>query len=123
MVVRYQTREEAQEAIAAIPSKTVWLTKYALTDGITIAHNAREYYHYKWDEDEKCFFLTSFDMVTVKGTSYHGLGKDWHTSEESALARVEVLLAAKRKTLQKQMDKLLKLTPSTIKRHEVTVGE
>ena len=77
----------------------VWITKYALSQGIFAVEGdpvgdglfrpAGEWHH------------------------YHGEGKEWHRTLESAVARAEEMRKAKIASLAKQIRKLDKLTFST----------
>lgn len=70
----------------------VWITKYALSSGI------------KELDVEQC---DSPDMV--RGNSwndiYHGEGREWHRTYESAVARAEEMQLKKIKSLRKQIEK------------------
>lgn len=75
----------------------VWITKYALSKGIK----------------EKEVKQSDSFPETVYGKdlyeSYHGEGKEWHRTKESALARAEELRKKKIASLCKQIEKLEKL--------------
>lgn len=74
----------------------VWITKYALTQGIFTrdVEKAREYP----------------GLVTVKGSalwdSYHGEGKEWHRTRESAVKRAEQMRDKKIASLEKQLARI-----------------
>ncbi len=71
----------------------VWLTKYALTQGVFLK------------DVEDC----GDDMVADRGkytACYHGEGRDWHRTRESALRRVEEMRAAAIKAAKRKLDKL-----------------
>lgn len=75
----------------------VYITKYALTEGIT--------------EKEVELCQTNFDMVQTKdgmrfNCYYHGEGKEWHRTWESAVARAEEMRQKKIKSVEKQLEKL-----------------
>ncbi len=74
---------------------TAWITKYALSQGVFVKRV------------EVCT-ETSLDMVETVGDKYLGLyhRPDWHRTEEEAVARVRVMVAAKRKALAKQSARL-----------------
>lgn len=80
----------------------IWNTKYALTTGIT-THEV----------NGTCGTNDSMVEVpkTVKRYAFylHGEGKDWHRTEESAIARAEMLRAKKIDSLKMQIKKLEKL--------------
>lgn len=76
----------------------VWITKYALTYGI------------EEKEAERCTDINN-DMVTIinKDTMnefYHGEGKEWHLSKESAINKAEEMRNKKIGSLKKQIAKL-----------------
>ena len=78
----------------------VWITKYALTEGILEA------------EAEVCTTDPPGRMISVKGNPtayYHGKGRDWHTDKESAVNRACAMLNAKLRSLDKQRTRLLNL--------------
>lgn len=75
----------------------VWITRYALTTGITEV------------EAEDC----GDDMIRVREGSgflfYHKEGRDWHRTKESAVAKAEEMRQKKITSLKKQIDKLEKM--------------
>lgn len=79
----------------------VWITKYALTKGIFEI------------EAERCITIDN-DMISEAGvnynTCYHGEGRQWHLTKESAHKQALKMRDAKIKSLQKQIEKLNKLT-------------
>jgi len=81
-------------------SMKVWITKWALTQGIFEA------------EVEEC---DTEGMVAQKpdggglcnmATYYHGEGKEWHRTRESAVARAEAMRQKKIANVKKQLKKL-----------------
>jgi len=74
----------------------VWITKYALTGGISCIEGAPSP-HYP-----ELFRPT-------KGMSYF-LTNEWHTTEATAIAKAEQMRIAKIASLQKQIAKLEKMT-------------
>lgn len=75
----------------------VWITKYALSDGIKeLAAEQSDY---------------SPDMVFGKvwNDCYHGEGKEWHRTYESAVVRMEEMRQKRISSLQKQIEKLEKM--------------
>lgn len=73
----------------------VWITKYALTDGIT---KKRAYV---------CSGISD-EMISIPGSGlefYHG--KDWHSTYEAAKERAEVMRLKKIASIEKQLSKLL----------------
>lgn len=74
----------------------VWITKYALTQGVFTLTNV-----------ERCDSINP-DMITGKGMGcYHK--NEWHTNEADALARAEMMRRNKIAALRKQAAKLEKL--------------
>lgn len=67
-----------------------WITKYALTSGVTVT------------TVEDC----GDGMVQFGHHYYHGEGRDWHRTRESAIDRVRELRVAKLAALRKQIAKL-----------------
>lgn len=68
----------------------VYITRYALTGGITTA------------EAEPCPGTDGM-IKTSSGLFYHGEGIDWHKSIESAVKRAEIVRAKKIEGLKKQL--------------------
>ncbi len=72
------------------PEMKVWVTKYALTKGI--------------EEKEVKVSESSPSMVSVGWfETYHGEGKDWHHTRESAVARAENMRQDRLKSLRKSI--------------------
>lgn len=72
-----------------------WITKYALTSGIkkmTVAQS-------KWHPSMVSTYMGYAQY-------FHTEGKDWHRTEEAAIARAEQMRAAKIASLEKQINKL-----------------
>lgn len=73
---------------------TVWITKYALSQGI-LKREAE---------------TTHRDgMVVIREqfpTYFHGEGKEWHRTRESAIARVAIMKKGKIASLKKSLAKL-----------------
>lgn len=72
----------------------VWITKYALTTGI-FEMTAEITEH-----------GSAYDMHSSFPTYYHGEGKEWHKTKESAIARAEEMRQKKIASLKKQIEKL-----------------
>lgn len=75
----------------------VWVTKYALSAGI-----------------ENVEVETTHNFSYVKeagphGRDFHGEGKDWHLTKESAVSRAKEMQADKLASLAKQSDRIKKL--------------
>lgn len=78
----------------------VWITKYALTLGL-----------FEANVEERAggeVRLTDY-LPSAHGFLFHGEGREWHRTLESALARCEVMRDAKLKSLEKQAAKVRKL--------------
>lgn len=78
----------------------VWITKYALTQGI--------------DEVEAEICDSNMIKVKARGTGcideyYHGKGKEWHLDRESAVKKAEEMKLKKIASLEKQIKKLKEL--------------
>ncbi|WP_457797593.1 hypothetical protein [Methylocystis sp. S23] len=73
----------------------VWITKYALSSGV---------FEMDADHDERWP-----DMVSNRSNrlqNFHGDGRDWHRTKESALVKAEEMRVAKIEALKKQIAKL-----------------
>lgn len=79
----------------------VWITKYATTKGIIEA-----------DDAESCE-KTSTQMILVKSIGqlayFHGEGKEWHRTQESAIARAQQMREKAIAIHQKAIEKLQKM--------------
>ena len=74
-----------------------WITKYALTTGIfEITAEITEH-------------GSAYDMHSSFPTFYHGEGKEWHRTKESAIAKAEEMRRKKIASLKKQIERLEKL--------------
>jgi len=75
----------------------VWITKYALTQGIL-----EDYVVVCHDTDK--------NMVKIAGGSwtdiFHGEGKEWHRTKESAIKCAEEMRLKKISSVEKQLQKL-----------------
>lgn len=78
----------------------VWITKYALTQGIFEI------------EAERCTNVSD-DMIEQKNiqwqTYYYGEGNEWHLTKEGAIKRAKEMREKKIKSLKKQLNKIEKL--------------
>lgn len=84
------------------PTIRVWITKYALTQGILQA-----------DDAEVCVDINpGMIRVPSMGTSamFHGEGRQWHRTEASALKRAEQMRRDRIKSLERQIGKLKGMT-------------
>ncbi len=81
----------------------VYITKYALTTGVYIA---------KVEEtsSEGMVELPAQPANNTYAQYFHGEGKEWHKTKQSAIARVEQMKAAKLKAIHKQIDKINKIS-------------
>lgn len=77
-----------------------WITKYALTHGIQKV-------------DDAVVSTVSKGMISTTpigaGVCFHGEGREWHRSLESAKAKAEAMRLAKIKSLRKAIEKIEKL--------------
>ena len=73
----------------------VWITKYALTDGI-IENDA-----------EVCIDTDATgNMIVCDRVYFHGEGREWHRTKESAIQKAEEMRQKKIASLKKQIEKL-----------------
>ncbi len=83
----------------------VWITRYALVSGIT----------------KFAVVKADGDRVEVERDHsrlwpyYHGEGREWHRTQESAITKAEEMRKRKIASLKKQIEKLEKLDFSKIK--------
>jgi len=75
----------------------VWITKYALTQGI---------YEAKVEISPVMPGMAIQPQGKIPTIYYHGEGEEWHRTYESAKARAEEMVRSKIKSLQKQITKL-----------------
>lgn len=74
----------------------VWITKYALTNGV-IENDAEICI----DADE------TGNMISCGiGNYYHGEGKEWHKTKESAIKKADEMRQKKIESLKEQIEKL-----------------
>lgn len=76
------------------PKMKVWITKYALTKGIFEMEVESQ------SEDGKGVY------GKVWSDGYHGEGKEWHRTKESAIRRAEEMRQKKIARLKNQIEKL-----------------
>lgn len=78
---------------------TVWVTKYALSSGITK------------ETGEVCGDISS-DMIAygANNAQCFAHGNDWHRTPEAAIAQAEKMRKAKIISLKKSIDKLERMT-------------
>lgn len=72
----------------------VWITKYALTDGIVEK------------ECKDCGDGMVKEIENPFPIYYHGEGKDWHRTKESAIQKAEEMRKKKIESLKKKIKKL-----------------
>lgn len=77
----------------------VWITKYAMTQGIIIRDNV-----------EQCRSINDEVIYAGRAGCFHR--PDWWTTEAEAIDRARVMIAAKLKSLDKQRAKLEALLKS-----------
>lgn len=78
----------------------VWVTKYALSQGI-----------FEAEVNDDCIDIDrSGNMIQVKEgrftVYYHGEGREWHKEKESAIKRADEMRKKKIESLKKQIEKL-----------------
>lgn len=75
----------------------VWITKYALTQGIIET------------EAKRCASVNE-DMIETKNLGlFHGEGREWHLTKEEAIKRANEMRIKKIASIEKQLDKLKSL--------------
>lgn len=83
------------------PRFTAWITKYALSTGISE------------EAVEDCSDVELPDVAKVVGGDwsqyFHGEGKEWHRTRAGAVQRAEAMRVAKIASLKKKIAKLEKL--------------
>lgn len=77
---------------------TIWVSKYALTDGIIKSDNVEVEDDIVWGPIPNCYF------------SRRMRHPDWHRTEAAAIARAEEMRAFKIASLEKQIAKLRAIT-------------
>jgi hypothetical protein len=75
----------------------VWVTKYALTDGIMKM------------QVEDCFNIDPDMVRKINGPQQCFHGKDWHRTPELAVVRAKEMQSAKLKSIDKQRAKIVAL--------------
>ena len=88
----------------------VWITKYAMTQGILTAVNAEVVGDLFADRNDPGKYIT----VNGPGLDLFVGKPDWHTSEAAALARVTEMIASARKSLAKKQAKLDKMAKQLV---------
>lgn len=79
---------------------TVWITRYALTDGI---------FEKTVTQSEDYPSMVSWSSGSGQHATYHGEGKDWHRTEESAKKRAEEMRLKKIQSIKKSLAKFEKM--------------
>jgi hypothetical protein len=82
----------------------VWITKYALTQGIHEV-GVRECLDVRPDGD----MVERDPPSSFGGICYHGKGRDWHETKEGAIACADEMRRKKIASLKKQIAKLEKI--------------
>jgi len=74
----------------------VWITKYALTQGIIEG------------EAEICHGVSEsmIELLESNKMYFHGEGREWHRDKESAIKRAEEMKLKKIASIEKQLEKL-----------------
>lgn len=86
----------------------VWITKYALTEGIIEAEAQT------WVGTESIIELIRPDG-SISSIYYHGKGKEWHESLENAIKKFDNMRSKKLLSLHKQVHKLMDMKPKVVK--------
>lgn len=76
----------------------VWITKYALTQGI-----------FSIDAEDEGGGMVA-DRRTHAAIYYHGEGREWHRTHDAAIVRAEVIRDAKIASIEAQLRKLRAMT-------------
>lgn len=91
-----QAKSKTDRKAGLTPGQTIWYTKYALTDGrVTEAKLI--------DALSDCTYAINIEF---KGFKVLAFANEWHTTKEAADKQVLKMCAAKRKSIQKQLDKI-----------------
>ena len=78
----------------------VWITKYALTEGIQ-----------EIEADDRSGGDGMVKRIDADwGPYFHGEGKEWHRSRDAAVVRAEAMRQAKIKSVKKQLERLERMT-------------
>jgi hypothetical protein len=75
----------------------VWISKYALTQGI---------YEAEVEQSTTSPSMVSQKQENTYDTCYHGEGREWHRTPEEARAKANKMVNDKIKSLEKQLVKL-----------------
>lgn len=75
----------------------VWISKYALTQGI---------YEAEVERSTSAPSMVVQKQATTYAIAYHGEGKEWHHTEQEAKDKANQMVAAKIESLEKQLRKL-----------------
>lgn len=78
----------------------VWITKYALTTGI---------YEAEVEDGHRDSIVVTVPRIWFYVEHFHGEGKDWHRTKESAVARAESMRIKKIASLKKSLSAFEKL--------------
>ncbi len=78
----------------------VWITKYALTQGI---------YEAEVEQSTAAPNMVSQKQKNTYDICYHGEGRDWHRTEEAARVKANKMVQDKISALKKQLIKLEKV--------------
>lgn len=85
----------------------IWVTKYALAKGILVGRVEKTS---DYTVECKCLYDSQGKAIELLFGYFHGKGKDWHDSPDSALERAMVMKSKKINSLMKQIKRLQKLT-------------
>lgn len=84
----------------------VWITKYALTQGIMESEAAEAGDSVICQRRKRMINAVVFIGEVVYTDYFHGEGNEWHLTRASAVRRAEKMREAKMRVLQKQIVKL-----------------
>jgi hypothetical protein len=82
----------------------VWITKYALTEGIIEAEG--DIYTGIPNSDMFCCSRIGF-FKDYSSPNFHGEGREWHRTEEAAKAKANQMVSAKIGSLKKSLAKFM----------------
>ena len=98
-----QTSAKLDKKAGLIPGQTIWYTKYALSDG-------------KAQEVQLICTMPDYGDTTIKigvnGFDQLAFANEWHTTKAAAEYQIMKMCANKRKSIQKQLDKIAAIEAS-----------
>ena len=81
----------------------VWITKYALSEGI------KEVEAELCLDTDKTGNMIKCELISGFNSYFHGEGRDWHKTREAAIKKAEEMRQKKIESLKKQLQKLEKM--------------